>query len=716
MATSTIKFYRGCKLTPDRNALLDNLEEYLATLYSTYSNDTFQYQKMDLDLMVKIQAAQSYQREGLGNYCKITQDLKNWYFFIVGTNWVSENVVEVQLSLDSINTFALESDYFISNKTQVIRKHKDRFIKATGTPTTGYTCINNIDKEPEGLSGINKTRDNANGKTRLGPTDTRLNRNWYLVYDNDVNDVIRCRLFPDEGTDILLNTVDSNWYTVNTTTESKFFTRDENGAIEADCDGTIKYISDWQDLFQYINVKFDGSKYTIYICNALGVLQTISNITSLKLRNVSVYHSNGQSYNGAKTLNFVLNLQATPITTVGKRYFRTINTVDRSDTKLISIICCPYCPIKIEWTGSGVSTSGLYDINETDSCLDLNFRNLDLEQSFTDNLTSIFSTSIDAFMSADTMKLSSRITNNETKLNNSEFLELKYAYGDNTTVILPENVINDNTMTSISADINYKQTNQTTADKVFTIDIKKNSTSDQYLHTADYDTVIYSNRQDNLPILNSNYLSYVRNGGYQYDKQAVKRQTTGAYIGAGLGIIQTVGGLLTAQTGVGIAMAVSGITTTISSISNAIINQAQLETSLQQKINEALNQSNSISNISSVDLINYVDGNKLYRYLYRPSSKQSTNIFKLFYNCGYAVNKQEEIDTDTTNTRYWFDYVQAEVVFDRYNKAYEKFTRDIKARYALGITRIHYHEINGVKYWGWQENDFENWEKAKFNI
>lgn len=73
---SKIKIYQTV-LTPARNALVDDLETYLGTLTPTYSNDSFQYLKLNLDLNIKINDAQSViSGHNLGNYVKIEQDNK----------------------------------------------------------------------------------------------------------------------------------------------------------------------------------------------------------------------------------------------------------------------------------------------------------------------------------------------------------------------------------------------------------------------------------------------------------------------------------------------------------------------------------------------------------------------------------------------------------------------------------------------------------------
>ncbi|WP_440338657.1 hypothetical protein [Megamonas funiformis] len=85
MATCKIRIYQT-HLTPARNALVDNLNEYLATLTPRYSSDNFQYQQLALDLVMKINVKQTViSGHNLGNYLTIEQDGKIWYYFILNT-------------------------------------------------------------------------------------------------------------------------------------------------------------------------------------------------------------------------------------------------------------------------------------------------------------------------------------------------------------------------------------------------------------------------------------------------------------------------------------------------------------------------------------------------------------------------------------------------------------------------------------------------------
>ena len=170
MATSKIKIYQTV-LTPARNALVDDLDQYLSWSTLTYSNDAFQYIKLGLDLTIKINNAQNkISGHSLGNYVRIEQDNKVWYYFIMNTDWKSANTVELKLSIDSINTF--RNDLTWSDKTSIQREHEGRFYKQTGT----NVLIRRIDPEKEQINAEKTLMDS------FPVFQENKNFDWYLIY------------------------------------------------------------------------------------------------------------------------------------------------------------------------------------------------------------------------------------------------------------------------------------------------------------------------------------------------------------------------------------------------------------------------------------------------------------------------------------------------------------------------------------------------------
>jgi len=124
MATCTLKLYKT-EITPSRNCVVDSIASYLGGLTPLQTFNDFQYQKIGLDITIKVPLAQEYAiKQNKGNYIDIYQDSMHYYFFILKARWIAQNVIEFVCSLDTLNTF--EGYYQIDLKTKIIRQHKDR--------------------------------------------------------------------------------------------------------------------------------------------------------------------------------------------------------------------------------------------------------------------------------------------------------------------------------------------------------------------------------------------------------------------------------------------------------------------------------------------------------------------------------------------------------------------------------------------------------------
>ena len=158
MATVTLNLYSGCRIIKDKNFVVDDIETYLSTLNSV-TIDNFQYQRFDLKKKINLDLDQVWQTKKTSlpygdstvvlkwNYCKITTDNVNYYYFITGYKQVSPRTVELSLEMDTLNTFkyyyiASNSTYTLSPKTIVKREHKDRleimFAKRASTAEEKY--------------------------------------------------------------------------------------------------------------------------------------------------------------------------------------------------------------------------------------------------------------------------------------------------------------------------------------------------------------------------------------------------------------------------------------------------------------------------------------------------------------------------------------------------------------------------------------------------
>ena len=105
MANCKIEVFKT-QLTPQRNALVDELNNYLNTCVRSYINDEFQFQKISLDMDFKLTMPDDiFQPQSIGNYVRLNQLGKTYYLFINSYDWTSKNCIELHCSIDTINTF-----------------------------------------------------------------------------------------------------------------------------------------------------------------------------------------------------------------------------------------------------------------------------------------------------------------------------------------------------------------------------------------------------------------------------------------------------------------------------------------------------------------------------------------------------------------------------------------------------------------------------------
>lgn len=199
---NSLKIYKT-QLTPARNALLEDIEGYLAAIENkpayyegddelTYSSNDFQYIKPDLDVSIKIDVSRDNNDvyNSIGNYVRIEQyqgqeeevqpEKRIWYYFIIGSKWTAQRTLQLQLSLDTINTFGdyLKDTDNWSDKTDIIRQHMPQYdLEYLGG--NNKRLIEKIDKAGENIvvPYYNKTED-----TNIEEPNTSGTKEWYLVY------------------------------------------------------------------------------------------------------------------------------------------------------------------------------------------------------------------------------------------------------------------------------------------------------------------------------------------------------------------------------------------------------------------------------------------------------------------------------------------------------------------------------------------------------
>lgn len=185
---ASIGFYRT-NITPEKNALVENIGQYLSTVsYKKYVFD-IQYFKHELETKIKLSLealGESYTQNLVDtfdtyNYVGIANDgndSKGFYYFITGTKWIAEKAIELELRMDTINTFQSDIIGHFTERTNIIRQHKNRFVEKYSTVSTSNNELERvIDRVPE---GINPPLITSNAEEVF-----EENEPWILMYVQD---------------------------------------------------------------------------------------------------------------------------------------------------------------------------------------------------------------------------------------------------------------------------------------------------------------------------------------------------------------------------------------------------------------------------------------------------------------------------------------------------------------------------------------------------
>lgn len=131
--TSTLILYKSCKIREEKLFIVDDITSYLSTL-TKETITGFQYQRQDKSLKVKINKSQNvldFIEANDFNYASIQNGTqKVCYYFVGKKRQLADSTIELELVMDTINTFRPSTDFEISTKTKVNREHKDRVEKS----------------------------------------------------------------------------------------------------------------------------------------------------------------------------------------------------------------------------------------------------------------------------------------------------------------------------------------------------------------------------------------------------------------------------------------------------------------------------------------------------------------------------------------------------------------------------------------------------------
>ena len=394
------------------------------------------------------------------------------------------------------------------------------------------------------------------------------------------------------------------------------------------------------------------------------------------------------------------------LTSSGQQVVQSTNTIDRTDPRNIKILKLPYAPCDVQVDSYGwVTLDPSWEFDSNANLIKLADPNL----KFVHDIKPITNKSIITPMLVGLTGqylVQNRSKEFESKLLHSDFHVFKFVY---------DSFPKEFHFERINGEILSKQYIPNSSFQ-FTFVMSRNIVSKflfdfpQYSafyieETQDFNHIVCVARNNEEVLYNSQYLNYLRTG-YNYDLKTKERTELTAGVGIGLNIAG-----LVASIGIGAAtgnpMAIGAAVAAGIGLAGQLVNYAkttaQNDQNIAQKLQEAQMQAVSVQNADDVDLLEYYCDNKAILMEYKVSDEMEDALFDLFHYCGYKVNKQEKPDI---TTRYWWNFLQADLVFVDTKNLNSDMEEDIKMRFKDGVTFLHYH--------GWYSFDQanENWETA----
>lgn len=826
---ANVRLFKSCKIVPEKNFIVEGVNNYLQTLdYLEF--DDINYFKFDtLKPTLKLQLNQVYiemMNANDYNYCivqnnptsLINPDTRPYFYFITNKKWKSENCIELELYLDTVNTFAFNQDYTISKKTKVLREHRDRYINKVFTEdvyedNVGVRCnlywvdlqewhgqltllpnprlvglVNyTIEVEGNGTATLDTTTGAITLTARGATYDGEIVYIYYKVIVNHGSELVKNIDFIEEGINPqlyrgeenkVIQVVNTSWNLIYKNTND-IDPQDFNQVNPVECylapdtpirvkqgqasksisygqliEGKYYYISPSNN--NNVNLEFKDNtnfNYELKMNRSYNYGYTTESLTWIVLYRPSgqaffniEYHSYTKTYHGdvvdyqdnriiasntsITTLNVLSNINIINYAIADSNafdlfsnvisgsftfiiqdaYLNSLESLDRTDSKLIKIIKLPYCPSEYSMDMSqNIILDSKWEYDTASSFFKLTNLNSKFKYEFYAPFEDPLLTLTDVPSVYDTSKI--RNINYETKLLNSEFYYPKFVY-DSFGFEFDLEKVDILKYGALKETNNFKLgfVMTTTINSKFMFYFPEYVLQD-YRKTEDYDNILPIARNNEVVLYNNQYINYLRTG-YNYDLKNKNRAETTSGITTALGIVGAIAsaglGIASGNPAVAVGGVVGGISTATASIVSNVNTIASQESALASKLEQLKAQATSVNGSDDIDLLEAYSDNRAKLTEYRVSDKMRQALFDLFYYCGYNTN---EMKVPSVNTRYWFNFLQAQLDIPMSNNLPSFVIDDIKARFKEGITFLHGRVVSGALTWEFNQEK-ENWEVA----
>lgn len=700
----TLKLYANCKILPNKNFIVEDIDYYLNSLYSV--SHELSFAKLEYETEVVAPTDDTYLeqfKDGLDafNYVSITFEnevsghIITYYYFIEDIKWSSQLGLYLKLKMDILNTYKEDVDFKLSHKCQIHRRHFDRIKEYQGDSQYEFK----VHRLSEGLSIplIKKTESNIlqRGNQMVGgPT-------WYLMFKSksDEDSAINMYLVPSIRLKVSGN---SNIYELepldSPSNQGLYQIAFEQNGYEAltafyTKAGVRTAISNPRNI--QIIIDDNNSMHLYYTTADDNSVQTIENISKFDSGNVQLVYYN--PLRRITTLPDLMNdgypIKENTLHMGYTRYLKSIDEIDRTDGLIQQIIKLPYCPINFEYLNQVIDVTS-EGINLSEDGVIFTNEGISLPNS-TDrlgyikiyDLTKEFSSSLALPSSLNLTKtqlLYKTITHEsalhlskfnvkqyETKLLHSDYFHSKFVYDQ-------FNIILKSELNQFPDSITFKASNTGNSNFLFKI----NMTDADY--ESDYPMYVLTNKNTNIPLFTSAYLNYIRTG-YNYDLQSKKNSEVASWISGILGIGGAAVGLV-AGGPIGIAAAAMFAVGTGQSLTQNITQVIQNENTMKSKLAQSALQGFEISGSNDVDLYTTYTENRAKFVQYQVDEHFVDQLFNIFYYTGYCSN---EIMKPTHNTRISFDYLESTIDFDEVGRIPLEVITLFKEKFLQGVYYLH---------------------------
>ena len=712
---STITLYAAPYLAPEKNFIVENIEDYLSTYNEgLFSIANFQYQRLEREKVIKIAVTQTWDSRDFFpyNYVVIENESNagDPYehaagYFIVGYEQRAENTIALSLQLDVLNTFYDFYKTRFDESTYIRRAHKDRF--RVYAKTSDYVILSPIfDRVPEGDSP--QLFERANRRAITDDRGMTAANYFYLIYRTSAASGAPCIDFcADQPIKIGKNATGNPYVLLcSDMAQGRYyyllgpatFTLSNNKSTPIYDTWTINngFAVFWKDGDDIKARIVDENTFREYTAGAMATSNPYLRVTAGdKLYFSSLLTADTEEI---KTFSSI----AVNAGSGSDIILSSINALDRTDSRIVKVIECPYCPVDFTYdAGKGVYTFDRFTQKSPEGFL----RTYDLQT----RLPSVTLGNLDLSGVVTVETEPGTITQpsipdlEDPKLKTSPyFLPILFYDNFQLPIRLEDFSVTPRQIGTISLALKYKQSSDISSALCFYAEPTGRRFRRQR-QAERYEPYMPATRNNEIPLYSSDYLNYLRNG-FNYDKkkqeQALGQQATMAGIQAIASLLSfalavPTGGI-SAAAGIGLAAGAIG------SAASLAFNKKEGEDALAQKINQLKAQSFRVSSVDDLDLLKTYSDNKLFYTEVSITNEEHDAKNKAFREYGYAVGRNGKPDDfdgqDLLNSRRYYNFLQCDPVFilpigqqvgRRGLTGVVEYAPDIAEKFSAGVTIWH---------------------------